>query len=158
MLSYAERLAELSRISQRLFDIAPTGLSSSSGGPLSESGILRIADGCETGASFAEDDYFKLVPDGRGSSQPDPAPFLHGEKEALTRLISGTVGFINENVEPDKKKPLPEDLKSLLKRLDYVHLFFPDYPAVSSDHSFLKRLLHSAAWFRDMIGRADCRT
>lgn len=155
MLSYSDRLSELSSLSGRLVDIAAGGLDSASMNVTDHDDILAIAgDGFETaeaaaGTAGTASGLFGLERVYGFAGRNNYLNFLNSELKKTEKIKDDVIEFLNSRT--DEAQNLPPELYELIRDADYTYLFFPDYYTPSADASFLKRLLFSTTWYADVI-------
>jgi len=152
MLSYADRLKELSSLSDRLIDIAEKGIDSTGVNLTDPDLILRLADESSAENQTAQplQNYFKLEKTEFDSETERIIHFLNREFDKINQVTQSVIALLNSHTH-DNNPELTPDLTAKIAAIDYTYLFFPDYPNLSADISFLKRLLFSASWFKDII-------
>jgi hypothetical protein len=152
MLSYAERLKELSSLSARLVDIADKGIDSTGHNVTNPEIILKYASENKTsGSAGAGVDFFKLEETALNSDKESIVQFLNNEVYKIDLVTAAVITFLNRRNDETAAPGLSAELEKQIKAIDYTYLFFPDQYHPSSDVSFLKRLLYSAAWFKNNI-------
>ncbi|MDC7227054.1 MAG: DUF115 domain-containing protein [Spirochaetales bacterium] len=161
MSSYSDTLSELIEHSGRLIDMGVYGLDNPAP-KYSDALFDNMSAEISGKPDFEAAVNYKRIrelpdafsgPAGRSAS----TAFLKQQLDRLNAAISAAVDFQNTRTDSmeGRGSRLPEDLEALLKSVDYCWIFFPDRkPLPSSDPSFIRRFLFSAAWMSSQISNA----